>query len=270
MSMINYVAVAFVRAFSEGLLLFGGVFALAVALWFVSQFIRGYGAGLLGRKYYYLVAPGVACHETGHALGCLITGTKILEFVPFHPEGDTLGYVQHEMRTGVWPRIAQFFIATGPVWFGCFVILLLSRLLAGPDFLPSFDVLAPRPGEPVSVHLKGMWFGAVWMLQTVLAPWRWNSWLFPVFLYLVFCIASEITLSPPDLKGMWRGLAAIFGALFALNLLPFVSTGIAYGIDALRPAVFTLQTLLFFVLLADLIFLAAMRIVWGLLARRRK
>ena len=235
--MIDHVAAAFLRTVTEGLLLFGGLFALAVALWFVSQFVRAYG-GLLGRKYYYLVAPGVACHKTGHALGCLLPRTKILEYVPFRPEGDTLGYVTHESRPGVWPQIAEFFIATGPVWFGCAVILLLSRLFAGPDFLPSFDALAPRPWEPVSVHLKGMWYGAVWMLQTVFAPWRWKTPLFPVFLYLVFCIASEITLSPIDLKGMWRGLAAIVGALF--------------------------------VLLVDLVFLAAMRLVWGLLARRRR
>lgn len=267
--MIDYIAAAIMLTITEGLLLFGGVFALAVALWFVSQYIRAYGAGLLGRKYYYVVAPGVACHETGHALGCLLTGTKILEYVPFRPEGDTLGYVQHEVRPGVWPQIAQFFISTGPVWFGCGVILILSRLLAGPDFLPSFDALAPRPGEPISVHFKGMWYGAVWMLQTIFAPWRWHSWLFPVFLYFVFCIASEITLSPPDLKGMWRGLAAIFGVLLVLNLLPVVSRWVAQGIDALRPAIFTMQTILFFVLLTDLLFLVAMRIIWGILARRR-
>lgn len=267
--MKKLIVAALVRFAVEGLLLFGGVFALAVALWFVSQLLRAHGAGLLGRRYYYLVAPGVACHETGHALGCLLTRTKILEFVPFRPEGDTLGYVQHECRPGVWPQIAQFFISTGPVWFGCGVILLLSRLFAGPDFLPSFDALAPRPGEPVSVHLKGMWYGAVWMLQTAFAPWRWRTPLFPVFLYLVFCIASEITLSPPDLKGMWRGLAAIFGLLFALNLLPIVSDWLALGIDVLRPAIFTLHTILFFVLIVDLAFLAVLRLAWCLLARRK-
>ena len=267
--MLDHVATAFVATVSEGLLLFGGVFALAVALWFVSQLLRAHGAGLLGRRYYYLVAPGVACHETGHALGCLLTRTTILEFVPFRPEGDTLGYVRHEIRPGLWPQIALFLIATGPIWFGCFVIMLLSRLLAGPDFLPSFDALAPRPGEPISVHFKGLWYGAVWMLQTVCAPWRWQTPLFPVFLYLVFCIASEITLSPPDLKSMWRGFAAMAAILFVLNLIPFVSNGVAYGIDALRPVIFTLQTILFFVLLADLAFLAVMRLVWCLLARRR-
>lgn len=266
--MLGHIAAALLRSAAEGLELFGGVFALAVALWAVSRRLRGYGSGLLGRTYYWLVAPGVACHETGHALGCLLTGTKILEYVPFRPAGDTLGYVVHESRPGVWPRIAEFFIATGPVWFGCGMILLLARLFAGPEFLPSFDALAPRPGEGAGVHLKGLLCGAVWMFRTVFAPWRWKTPLFPVFLYLVFCIASEITLSPPDLKNMWKGLATLAAILFAANLVPPVSMRLADGIAVLRPAVFTLQTVLFFVLLADLAFLGAMYLGWALAARR--
>ena len=267
--MFDYIVTAFVTTASEGLLLFGGVFALAVALWFVSQNIRSYGAGLLGNGYYYLVAPGVACHETGHALGCILTGTKIVKYVPFRPEGERLGYVLHEIRPGIWPQIARFFIATGPVWFGCAMIMLLSRLLAGPGFLPSFDALAPYPGEPFSAHVKGVWHGALLMFQTIFAPSRWHSWLFPLFLYLVFCIASEITLSPTDLNGMWRGLAAIVGVLLALNLIPFTAVWLAHGIDFLRPGVFALQTILFFVLLTDIAFLAAIRLLWTLFARRR-
>ena len=267
--MLHYVAATFVKTAIEMLLLFGGVFALAIVLWFVSQFIRGYGSGLLGKCYYYIVSPGVACHETGHALGCILTGTKIIEFVPFRPEGDTLGYVSYEARQGVWPQIAQFFISTGPVWFGCGVIMLLSRLLAGPYFLPSFGDFAPKPGDPISVHLFGVWKGAIWMLKSVFAPERWHSWLFPILLYLMFCIASEITLSPPDLNGMWRGFAAIFGVFFAVNLVPFAANWLSKGVDIALPAVFIFQTILFFVLLADLIFLIVTRIIWGLFGKRQ-
>lgn len=265
----GYIWGAIGRTAAEGWALFGGVFMLAVALWFTSQRLRGYGSGLLGKKYYWLVAPGVACHETGHALGCLLTGTKILEYVPFRPEGDTLGYVSHETRPGWWGKVSLFFIATGPVWFGCAVILLAAHLFTGEGFGEAFGALAPRPGEGGWVHFKGVWFGAVWMLQTVFAPWRWGTPLFPVFAYLVFCVASEITLSPPDLAGMWKGLAAIAAGLFLLNLVPWVSGWVEVGVEALRPGLFAAQTLLFFVLLADLAFLAAMRLAWQLFARRR-
>lgn len=267
--MIGYIAAALQRSAAEGLALFGGVFALAVALWFVSQWLRGYGSGLLGRKYYWLVAPGVACHETGHALGCLLTGTKIHEFVPFRPEGDTLGYVLHETKAGLAWQIGRFFIATGPVWFGCAVILLAAHWFTGEEFWATFGALAPRPGEGFWVHCKGVWYGAVWMMQTVFAPWRWGTPLFPVFVYLVFCVASEITLSPPDLADMWRGLAAIAAGLFLVNLVPWVSGWLAGAVEALRPGVFAAQTLLFFVLLADIVFLAAVRLAWSVFARRR-
>ena len=224
---------------------------------------------MLGKTYYWLVAPGVACHETGHALGCLLTGTKIYKFVPFHPEGDTLGYVSHETKSGLSWQIGQFFIATGPVWFGCAVILLAAHLFTGKEFWPSFEAVAPRPGEGVWVHLKGVWYGAVWMLHTVFAPWRWGTPLFPVFAYLVFCVASEITLSPPDLEGMWKGLAAIAAGLFLLNLVPWVSEWVEDGVEMLRPWLFAAQTLLLFVLLADLAFLGAVRLAWGVFAKRR-
>lgn len=258
------------RTFAEGWELFGVVFVLAVLLWCVSQRLRGYGSGLLGRMYYWLVAPGVVCHETGHALGCLLTGSKIYEFVPFCPVGNTLGYVLHETKPGLFWKIGQFFIATGPVWFGCAVIVLAAHLFTGEEFLSAFGALAPRPGEGIWVHCKGVWYGAIWMLQTVFAPWRWGTPLFPLFVYLVFCVASEITLSPPDLEGMWQGLAAIAAGLFLLNLIPGVSEWVARGVKALRPMVFVAQTLLFFVLLSDLAFLGAMRLVWSVFVGRKQ
>ena len=258
------------RTLAEGWELFGVVFVLAMVLWFVSQRLRGYGSGLLGRAYYWLVAPGVVCHETGHALGCLLTGTKIYEFVPFCPDGNTLGYVSHETKPGLLWKMGQFLIATGPVWFGCAVIVLAAHLLTGEEFLSAFGALAPRPGEGVWVHCKGVWYGAIWMLQTVFAPWRWGTPLFPLFVYLVFCVASEITLSPPDLEGMWKGLAAIAAGLFLLNLVPGGAEWVECGIKALRPMMFVMQTLLFFVLLADIAFLGVIRLLWIVFAKNRQ
>lgn len=268
--MLPHIATTLACAATEVLSLFGGVFLPAVALWEVSQSIRRYASGLLGRMYYWLVAPGVVCHETGHALGCLLTGTRIHEFVPFCPAGNTLGYVSYETKPGLLWKMGQFFIATGPMWFGCAVIMLAAHLFTGEDFLSAFQALAPRPGEGVWVHCKGVWYGAIWMFQTVFAPWRWGTPLFPLFVYLVFCVASEITLSPPDLAGMWKGFAAIAAGLFLLNLVPGVSEWVKCGITALRPMVFVLQTLLFFVLLADFALLGAIRLLWIVFAKNRQ
>lgn len=51
------------------------------------------------RSWYMLVGPGVALHESSHALGCVFTRTEIVEFKPINVErqGDQviLGYVKY-------------------------------------------------------------------------------------------------------------------------------------------------------------------------------
>ena len=67
--MVDYLTRTLSRALNQLLLLFGGVLVLAFLLCMAAGEIRGVGASVLGRGYYYIVAPGVVCHETGHALG---------------------------------------------------------------------------------------------------------------------------------------------------------------------------------------------------------
>ncbi len=258
---IEEIAIAVAYTIADVIALFGGVFALAVALWFASQAIRREGVRAIGQRYYWCVCPGVVCHETGHALGCVFTGTRISKFVPFRPEGDTLGYVQYEIRPGKWPKIAMFFISTGPVWFGSAVILLLCRLAAGPELFPDFRALAPKAGDSLVVHVERIVAGAGHMFGTVCSPAHWRTPLVPVFAYLAFCIASEITLSPSDLKGMWRGLVAIICAIFVANRIPFISRGLGWCIDTARPVVFALETVLLLVLVADLLILGCVRLI---------
>ena len=248
---------ALVRTVFLLLELFGGVFALATALWFASQRLRGDGYGRFGRGYVLFVAPGVVCHETGHALGCLLTGRRIVEFVPFRPSGNELGHVTHEGSGTFFGRTAEFVIGTGPVWFGTLVILLLARLLGGRELLSDLDFLAPLPGESVGVRCVCVAKGALWMLRTLLSPERWGSVLFPVCFYLIFCIASEITLSPPDLGAAWRGFVSLAAVLFLLNLVPAVSGWLLQAADSLRPALFLVHVLLLFALVFDGLLLAA-------------
>ncbi|UCH04695.1 MAG: hypothetical protein JSW05_00600, partial [Candidatus Thorarchaeota archaeon] len=51
------------------------------------------------RSWYLLVGPGVALHESSHALGCLFTRTKIVEFKPINvtrqEDRVILGYVRY-------------------------------------------------------------------------------------------------------------------------------------------------------------------------------
>lgn len=249
---MEYLLSAMERAVFEVAILFGGVFLLATMLWFASQRLRGDGYSRFGRAYVYFVAPGVICHETGHALGCILTGTRIIEFVPFRISGNELGHVTHECRKTFLGRIANFFIGTGPIWFGCLMIFLLARLLGGSELLEGLETLSPLPGESILGYCCSALKGVAWMLRSVFSPSNWGSIRFPVCFYLIFCIASEITLSPPDLQSTWSGFASLVALIFILNLIPVVSAWFCLLVASMMPSLYVLHSLLLFVLMFDL------------------
>ena len=252
-------------ASAQLLVVFGVVFALAVLIWFVSQGIRGCAVGRLCMAYYWIVAPGVACHETGHALGCVLTGTRITKFVPFRPSSDgTLGYVEHEQPDGgsFLGHVAAFVISTGPVWFGTGVIMLFSWFMGGNGFLPDFDAYFPVGTPPATWGYVSAVFSAGFeIVGNAACFWRWRSAWVALYIYAVFCVASEITLSGVDLKHMWKGAGVIVLILLVLNLMPFAGGWINRGVVLVKPMLFVAQVVLAFVLMLDVVFFA---FVWCL------
>lgn len=259
------------RTFAQLLVVFGIPFGLSVALWFVSQGIRGRAAGRIGRVYYWIVAPGVICHETGHALGCLMTGTRIVKFVPFKPSSDgTLGYVSHELPDGgsFLGNVCQFVISTGPVWFGSAVIMALSCWFGGIGILPDFAAYFPENTPPLTIrYFSGLFSAVLDMGGNVVRLSNWRTPWIALYLYAVFCVASEITLSGPDLKGMWKGAAVLVVVLFIVNLIPLAGEWVNRGIVWMKPHLFVVQVVLGFSLLLDLVFYG---VVWVLSSRRGK
>ncbi len=265
--MIDYLLGVLTRTGGQLFGLFGFAFILAFIMWHVSQKMRGLGSGLLGRKYCYLVSPGVACHETGHAMGCILTFTRIHEFVPFRIEGNRLGYVSHESRSGFSGCIAEFLIATGPVWFGSMVLVLLSWLFAGSGVLPQMGRTYADSGfvgYSLDVFSEGasMFFG-------VFAGGAWKSWLFPIYLYLSFCVASEVALSGVDLKGMWGGAAWIALAFLAVNLVPAAGSYVSRGVEWLMPYLFVAHATIAFALMLDICFCLLVMVLGRIFRRRR-
>ncbi len=61
--------------------------------------VQKYGS----KGWYLLVGPGVALHESSHALGCVVTRTEIVEFKPVNIQvtdnGVILGYVKYKNPT---------------------------------------------------------------------------------------------------------------------------------------------------------------------------
>jgi hypothetical protein len=82
-----------------GVILFYVVWGLGWLLERLSHIFLNVTRNPGSRAWYMLVGPGVALHESSHALGCVFTRTKIVEFKPVNitVEDDqiVLGYVKY-------------------------------------------------------------------------------------------------------------------------------------------------------------------------------
>lgn len=272
--MLEYFDTAITNAFRQIFGGFGLVFLFAFLMWVVSRKRRSIGSGAWGKTYQYLVAPGVMFHELGHAVGCILTGTKVKEFAPFKIEGERLGYVRY-VQSGRFQALREFIIATGPVWLGCLVLFLFGMCLDGFDFLPAYSEAFPKEaGEPnFFVYLSGVAASAFQMLVSLLTNWNWTSPTYLLMLYLIFCVTSEITLSSTDLAGMWRGFVVIVFFILLINLIPGVHFLSLKLTELLAPVLFLVHVVLLFVLFIDIalfiIFRTVLSIFWPLHRRRR-
>ena len=267
--MMHYIVGVIGRTWWQLFQLFAVPFTLAVALQWVGGKIRRKGVGSVGDAYWYFVAPGVACHETGHAAGCLITGCKIHAFVPFTRADDgTLGYVRHDVKGGVWGGISSFLISSGPVWFGCLVVVLLTRLFGGAGYVARYGDFFSNDTVPgLLEYAWGLGRAAMGFISSLFVDGTWG-WGFAIWLYLVFCIASEIGLSGVDLQHMWRGVAVIALAFLLVNLIPPVGRCVSAGIFIALPWLFKLHVLMLVALEVNIALLAVMHLT--LLFKGRK
>lgn len=252
----GYLARTSARALNQLLFLFGGVLTLAFLLCMVAEQIRGAGVSVFGKGYYYFVAPGVVCHETGHALGCLATGTRIVRFEPFHPREGSLGQVVAEQAEGsLWGQLAMVVIGFGPVWFGCCMIGFLAKRVAKGWTIPdSGEIFLPDAILSSASYWKQV-CKAGWAMSRQVFRWKnWCSARNVICLYLVFCIASEMGLSSADLIAMRMGLLCVCGLFAAVNLVP--ALGMATSRFAFRVSrrLFPVHALMVAVLMLDSLF----------------
>lgn len=193
-------------------------FGIPLLLAFVQNFISSYneklGYRIMGRKLYYaLVARiGVPVHELGHALFAIVFRHKITEMKLFDPNGpnNSLGYVNHAYnKKSLYQNVGNFFIGIAPVILGSLLLYILSVIL--------FDVTSRSTGdEQLASGQAGLILNRGWMLiQEVFTSGSFlKSFL---FLYLVFAIGSNITLSKADITGAKKGFGYLILFLFILH-----------------------------------------------------
>ncbi len=160
---------------------------------------------LLGRvPFYLLVLPGVILHEVAHYLACLLTGTKVLRFVPFLPQRSAsgrvvLGYVWHERRS--FP--IRTIIGLAPILLNPLGILLVTALLTP---LSLAEVVNPR----LEIVREGI-FASGFLTGSPLVAALWG------YLSLSFALGSVP--SREDLSSVPITLLLFGGTIFVLGLL---------------------------------------------------
>jgi hypothetical protein len=227
LTVIHYLAKGLLLTFIQVLLVLGPGLVLAYAMHRLSGLMRNYAARIFGlRVYIGLTALGIVIHELGHAFFCLVFRHKIVDMQLFRPGKDgSLGYVNHAYNPkSYYQSIGNFFIGTGPIWFGMAVIYMLSLYMLTPAaFEPmkemglGFDSLTLDAG--IMAVMKEI-SKSVWaVFCSLFSMANLGDWTFYVFIYLVFCIGSHVTLSRSDVKGATQGFLTLITSLLVLNWL---------------------------------------------------
>ena len=256
--MKNYVFGVLSRTCRQFWFFVGRFVFLSILLVVVSSGIRGIGESVLEMRYYYIVMPGVVCHECGHALGCLLTGHEIVEFAPFKPHDDVLGYVVWSPgEISLSTFVDALIIGTGPLWLGCLLVWLLSLPLLKTKLLPDSDPeitqVLPVKGIPYWSKVVKSAFA---MLKTMFTNLKLVSLVNVLIGYLLICIVSEMPPSLTDLQSGFLGFLLVIALFFVVNVIAPLGQKIDQGMTKLQPAFFRLHVIMAFVLFIDVMIFA--------------
>ena len=208
MTFLNYLFLSLRNGF--GLMVLGLLpyIILAFFMQYISDLLRrGMGHGSSGKFWLYFTSPGVMLHELGHVLFCLIFKHQIVEVKLFENDErrNRLGYVNHRYNPkSYYQRVGNFFIGTGPIWFGVACMFVLSKLL-----LPSGMIGAGDGFSDIMMNFFGGF----------LKKEFWFSWKTWIWFYLSFSIAAHVKLSKADLEGAKDGAIFLVGVVFLGSLL---------------------------------------------------
>jgi len=208
---------------------FGMFFLFGLILYALSRMTRNIFHNAASPKLDMYVTGwiGTPVHEAGHAVFCMVFGHTITDMKFFAPNnGDgSLGYVNHTYNSkSLYQNIGNFFIGAGPIIFGTVILYVLVHYLL-PNHRAVFGLLSVGSLEQVTMAnmlqtYPVMLSFAVSLAATMFSTANFSSITFWVFLYLSLCVSSHMALSPPDLKGMWKGLLLIVILIFLANILP--------------------------------------------------
>lgn len=169
---------------------------MSLGLIIVLIVIFGYTSNWLNWRYLnhrftqYLYYVGAFVHESSHALLCMITGAKILEFKVFTSQP----HVIHNKSK--LPLIGEFLISSAPIVGGLFFLFLVNHFLLKDHFT------LMTPGS----NWKDVLIGPLDVLSQIHIL-EWQTW---VMVALFLNIGAMIGPSFQDIKNIWPILILAF------------------------------------------------------------
>ena len=239
-TLLDFLKTAVFTTFSQIVWLLGLLFVFGLVLYLLARFTRTLYVKTIGQKFDIIFTGwiGVPVHEIGHAIFCLLFRHKIVELKLYAPNSTdgTLGYVNHSYNSkSTYQKIGNFFIGVGPIIFGAVVLYALLYFLV-PNTSDVFSHIESQ-SESLIKGVRGEFGGlfsslmdsTVGTLKSLFRASNFSDWRFWIFLYVSLCVASHMELSPPDIKGAWRGLLTLvlFFLVFNIIVLAFEETGVS-------------------------------------------
>lgn len=197
--------------------IFGRILILCSILVVISFFLSRLWLRILpGKKYQFVVFPGVVVHELSHLIACLITGASIKEVKFFSSQG---GYVKHGKPK--LPLIGKPLISFAPIAGGiAFLIGFLKLLNLSLPLIPSFS--------------GGFYDAFLVFSKSIVAFFSSNWGGCKMWIFVYFSISIIICLIPSrkDLKNALLGTVIlsliIFGLIYFNVSLEFLNSVIQY------------------------------------------
>jgi hypothetical protein len=231
-------------------ILFFVVWGLGWLLETLSSYVLSTTRNPGSRAWYMLVGPGVALHESSHALGCVFTRTKVVEFKPINvtvqDDRIILGYVRYVNPTSSLKRAV---INLAPVavslvlltFFALAATYLVPGSHLGGEAIDLWQTLIAIKSDPVALtnwmlpaeQIGGFVYDFLYAFSglTVINPLFW------IVSFLAMTIMFSNAPSDVDIRNAKTGL--IFIVVF--NLIWLV---VAYLLPAAGYALFGLYELL--------------------------
>lgn len=208
------------------LILILAIFAIGMA---VPQLLA---RSLVGPTFRLFAIPGVILHETGHAIACILTGTKIHRIRLFKRDG---GDIMHDVPK--IPVIGQLLITMAPLVIGMFAIVFLAARIMDIEKLK------------IGTDIRDFWP----FLFSVVGAVKWSHLISWVWIYLILSIGSTMMPSMQDFRNSWFSLLVFVVAIAVIFRLPHLLVPANALAVSLMPSLILICFILLILLLISLL-----------------